>query len=88
MTDNAKTYTVAQLIAEFGDLPVSEDAPVLINIGKKNYPIQLAISGGGTVYLEANVPRGRRPKYANDEERRAARLKSNAEYNAKRRRKA
>lgn len=85
MSNITKTYTVKQLIAEFRDLPVTDEAPVLINIGQKNYPIQLAISGSGNVYLEAGAQIGRPPKYATDEERRAARLRSNAAYNAKRR---
>lgn len=85
MTNTSKTYTVAQLIAEFRDLPVTEDAPVLINIGTKNYPIKLAISGSGNVYLEAGAQIGRPPKYATDEERREARRKTFAIANAKRR---
>lgn len=82
MKNNINTITKKQLIDELERY--DDDAPILLNVKSRNYPINCVISGGGGVYLEADLPLGR-PGYATEAERRAARLASYRKANARRR---
>jgi hypothetical protein len=91
MTKLAQTITKAQLIKELEGY--TDDAPILVSVGKKSYPINCVLSGSTVdeadeffyaVFLETPIEIGRPEKYPSEEERHKARLEQWRKANAKR----